>query len=181
MVKSSSWAHWSKIFKKTISETLKKHLRALSPRIQKIKSWFWTRYCHWELHLIQFYSDVYFKIFREFLTRSLLPPGSSSPDIPACQRFIVHFAIQVLRQHSATGLSGNLSPGGKKGILFSRNSHPSSVWYVWHSHPGSLRDTVQDCGAWGGDSNWFCGLEIRYLHLEGYYLERDSFLHILQE
>jgi len=44
------------------------------------------------------------QIFREFLTRSLLPPGSSSPDIKACQRFIVHFAIQAARK-------GFCSPG----------------------------------------------------------------------
>jgi len=43
------------------------------------------------------------QIFREFLTRSLLPP-SSSPDIPACQRFIVQFAIQAARK-------GFCSPG----------------------------------------------------------------------
>eukprot|EP00092_Neocalanus_flemingeri_P011999 GFUD01012936.1.p1 GENE.GFUD01012936.1~~GFUD01012936.1.p1 ORF type:complete len:653 (-),score=159.55 GFUD01012936.1:48-2006(-) len=43
------------------------------------------------------------QIFREFLTRSLLPP-SITPDIPACQRFIVQFAIQAARK-------GFCSPG----------------------------------------------------------------------
>eukprot|EP00090_Calanus_glacialis_P013654 TRINITY_DN2230_c0_g1_i1.p1 TRINITY_DN2230_c0_g1~~TRINITY_DN2230_c0_g1_i1.p1 ORF type:complete len:654 (-),score=223.35 TRINITY_DN2230_c0_g1_i1:66-2027(-) len=43
------------------------------------------------------------QIFREFLTRNLLPP-SASPDIAACQRFIVQFAIQAARK-------GFCSPG----------------------------------------------------------------------
>jgi len=43
------------------------------------------------------------QIFREFLTKCLLPP-STPPDIDACQRFIVKFAIQAARQ-------GFCSPG----------------------------------------------------------------------
>jgi len=43
------------------------------------------------------------QIFREFLSQTLLPP-QSSPDIGACQRFIVQFAIQAARK-------GFCSPG----------------------------------------------------------------------
>ena len=36
------------------------------------------------------------QVFREFLTRDLLTPAAGSPpDIAACQRFVVQFAIQV--------------------------------------------------------------------------------------
>ena len=36
------------------------------------------------------------QVFREFLTRDLLTPAAGSPDIAACQRFVVQFAIQVI-------------------------------------------------------------------------------------
>ena len=44
-----------------------------------------------------------FQVFREFLTRELLTPGSK-PDIAACQRFVVKFGIRAARK-------GFCSPG----------------------------------------------------------------------
>ena len=40
------------------------------------------------------------QVFREFLTRDLLTAAAGSPpDIAACQRFVVQFAIQVSIHH----------------------------------------------------------------------------------
>ena len=40
-------------------------------------------------------SNNILKIFREFLTTSLLPTSNKEPDIPACRKFVTEFAIQV--------------------------------------------------------------------------------------